>query len=115
MQYPRVKLRESTSRPFKGRAGEGMGSRTPGVYADLDELIRLQFKVHGFSFLPKQPVQSLLAGRRASRLRGRGLDFEEIRRYIPGDDIRTMDWRITARPFPALSRKRPEGQIVHPA
>jgi len=42
-------------------------------------------------------VQSLLAGRRASRLRGRGLDFEEIRRYIPGDDIRTMDWRVTAR------------------
>jgi uncharacterized protein (DUF58 family) len=68
-----------------------------GVYAELDELIRLQFKVHGFSFLPKQPVQSLLAGRRASRLRGRGLDFEEIRRYIPGDDIRTMDWRVTAR------------------
>ena len=68
-----------------------------GVYADLDELIRLQFKVHGFSFLPRQPVQSLLAGRRASRLRGRGLDFEEIRRYIPGDDIRTMDWRVTAR------------------
>jgi uncharacterized protein (DUF58 family) len=70
---------------------------TQGVYADLDELVRLQFKVHGFSFLPKQPVQSLLAGRRASRLRGRGLDFEEIRRYIPGDDIRTMDWRVTAR------------------
>jgi uncharacterized protein (DUF58 family) len=69
----------------------------PGAYADLDELIRLQFKVHGFSFLPRQPVQSLLAGRRASRLRGRGLDFEEIRRYIPGDDIRTMDWRVTAR------------------
>ncbi len=69
----------------------------PGVYADLDELIRLQFKVYGVSFLPRQPVQSLLAGRRASRLRGRGLDFEEIRRYIPGDDIRTMDWRVTAR------------------
>ena len=85
MQYPKVKPRESKE------------SMTPGVYADLDELIRLQFKVHGFSFLPKQPVQSLLAGRRASRLRGRGLDFEEIRRYIPGDDIRTMDWRVTAR------------------
>ncbi len=69
----------------------------PGVYADLDELIRLQFKVYGVSFLPRQPVQSLLAGRRASRLRGRGLDFEEIRCYIPGDDIRTMDWRVTAR------------------
>ena len=68
-----------------------------GVYVDLDELIRLQFNVYGFSFLPKQAVRSLLSGRRASKLRGRGLDFEEIRRYIPGDDIRTMDWRVTAR------------------
>jgi uncharacterized protein (DUF58 family) len=85
MQYPKVKPRESK------------GSIAPGVYADLDELIRLQFKVHNFSFLPRQPVRSLLAGRRASRFRGRGLDFEEIRRYIPGDDIRTMDWRVTAR------------------
>ena len=85
MTYPKVKPRESIE------------SWPTGVYAHLDDLIRLQFKVHGFSFLPKQPVQSLLAGRRSSRLRGRGLDFEEIRRYIPGDDIRTMDWRVTAR------------------
>jgi uncharacterized protein (DUF58 family) len=77
--------------------GEEMVSATPGVYAELDDLIRLQFRARGFSFLPKQPVQSLLAGRRASRLRGRGLDFEEIRRYIAGDDIRTIDWRVTAR------------------
>jgi uncharacterized protein (DUF58 family) len=42
-------------------------------------------------------VHSLLAGRHASRLRGRGLNFEEIRRYLPGDDIRNMDWHITAR------------------
>ena len=85
MQYPKVKPRES------------IGSKTAGVYAEMDELVRLQFNVHGFSFLPKQPVRSLLAGRRASRLRGRGLDFEEIRGYIPGDDIRAMDWRVTAR------------------
>jgi len=68
-----------------------------GVYADLDALIRLQFQARGFSLLPRQPVHSLLAGRHASRLRGRGLNFEEIRRYLPGDDIRTMDWPITAR------------------
>jgi uncharacterized protein (DUF58 family) len=30
-------------------------------------------------------------------LRGRGLNFEEIRRYLPGDDIRNMDWKVTAR------------------
>ncbi len=42
-------------------------------------------------------MHSVLAGRHASRLRGRGLNFEEIRHYLPGDDIRTMDWRVTAR------------------
>jgi len=30
-------------------------------------------------------------------MRGRGLNFEEIRKYLPGDDIRTIDWKITAR------------------
>jgi uncharacterized protein (DUF58 family) len=68
-----------------------------GVYADLDDLIRLQHQVSGFSFLPKQPITSLLSGRHSSRLRGRGLNFEEIRRYLPGDDIRSMDWKVTAR------------------
>jgi len=42
-------------------------------------------------------VTSLLAGRHGSRLRGRGLSFEELRHYQQGDDIRTMDWRATAR------------------
>lgn len=69
----------------------------PGVYVDLDELIRLQFKAKGFSFLPKQPIHSLLAGRHASRIRGRGLDFEELRDYLPGDDPRSIDWKVTAR------------------
>jgi uncharacterized protein (DUF58 family) len=69
----------------------------PGVYADLAELVRLKFRTRGFSFLPRQPVHSILAGRHASRLRGRGLNFEEIRRYLPGDDIRNMDWHVTAR------------------
>ena len=68
-----------------------------GVYANLDDLIRIQFKTRDFSFLPQQPVTSILSGRYASRLRGRGLNFEEIRRYLPGDDIRTMDWKVTAR------------------
>ena len=85
MQYPRVKPRSPKS------------ADDTGVYADLDELIRLQYQATGFSFLPRQPIHSILAGRHASRLRGRGLNFEEIRRYLPGDDIRTMDWKVTAR------------------
>jgi len=69
----------------------------PGVYTSLDELVRLQYRARGFSFKPRQPVHSLLTGRHGSRMRGRGLDFEEIRAYVPGDDIRTIDWRVTAR------------------
>lgn len=68
-----------------------------GVYASLDALVRLRFKARGFSFLPRQPVHSILAGRHASRLRGRGLNFEELRAYLPGDDIRTLDWKVSAR------------------
>lgn len=70
---------------------------TSGAYTSLDALARLQYKAKGFSFLPRQPITSVLAGRHASRLRGRGLNFEEIRRYLPGDDVRTLDWKVTAR------------------
>jgi uncharacterized protein (DUF58 family) len=68
-----------------------------GVYVQLDELVRLQHKASGFSFLPKQPIHSVLSGRHASKLRGRGLNFEELRNYLPGDDTRNIDWKVTAR------------------
>ena len=70
---------------------------TQGVYTNVQELVKLQYKASGYSFLPRQPVHSLLTGRHASRLRGRGMDFEKIRRYLPGDDIRKIDWKVTAR------------------
>ena len=72
-------------------------AKTPGVYVDLDELIALEQRGRKVSFLPKQPVHSLLSGRFASRMRGRGLNFEEIRDYRPGDDVRSIDWKVTAR------------------
>jgi len=68
-----------------------------GVYTNLKDLIRLKHQGQGFSFLPRQPVGSLLAGQKTSKLRGRGLNFEEIRQYLPGDDIRSIDWKVTAR------------------
>ena len=67
------------------------------VAVSLEELIQLQAEARGFSFLPRQPVHSLLSGRHASRLRGRGLAFEELRHYAQGDDVRTIDWKATAR------------------
>jgi len=68
-----------------------------GAYADLDSLIALQFKAGNFTLKHNQPVRSLLFGRRASHVRGRGLDFEELRSYVAGDDVRSIDWRVTAR------------------
>jgi uncharacterized protein (DUF58 family) len=68
-----------------------------GAYVQLDDLVRLQHKASGFSFLPRQPVHSVLSGRHASKLRGRGLNFEELRNYLPGDDTRNIDWKVTAR------------------
>lgn len=67
------------------------------AHTTLDALVRMEHSAKGITFLPKHPLQSLLSGRHASRLRGRGLTFEELRQYRPGDDIRSMDWKATAR------------------
>lgn len=67
------------------------------IYTNLRALLRLRFTAQGFNYLPKQSASSILNGRKRSKLRGRGLDFDELRHYRPGDDIRTMDWRVTNR------------------
>ncbi|MBN6776544.1 DUF58 domain-containing protein [Pseudomonas granadensis] len=67
------------------------------VYVSLAQLMALEFKARDLSFLARQPRGSILAGNHASRLRGRGLNFDELRRYQPGDDLRHLDWRASLR------------------
>lgn len=67
------------------------------IYVSVERLHRLQYQAKGFSLLPHQPAKSILAGKNVSKLRGRGLNFEELRHYRPGDDIRAMDWKTTRR------------------
>lgn len=69
----------------------------PRIHVDLAHLQALKGKARQITFLPGQPVHSILNGRHASRLKGRGLNFEELRHYSVGDDIRTIDWKVTAR------------------
>ena len=69
----------------------------PRIRVDIAHLRRLEGRAKALSFLPRQPARSVLNGRHASRLRGRGLNFEELRGYLPGDDVRTIDWKVTAR------------------
>ncbi len=69
----------------------------PRIHVDLAHLQALKLMARHISFLPGQPVDSILNGRHASRLKGRGLNFEELRHYSIGDDVRTIDWKVTAR------------------
>jgi uncharacterized protein (DUF58 family) len=69
----------------------------PRIHVSLAHLRGLHGAAQGLNFLPRQPAGSALNGRHASRLRGRGLNFEEMRDYLPGDDIRAIDWKATAR------------------
>ena len=72
-------------------------SSQSGVYVTLEELISLQYKTRELPDLRKRLSSGLPAGHNVSELRGRGLDFEELRDYRQGDDPRAIDWRVTQR------------------
>ena len=68
-----------------------------GAYASLADLLALRFPAAQLKLARRNRALSNLAGPNKSNFRGRGIDFEEVRNYQPGDDIRTIDWRVTAR------------------
>ena len=72
------------------RAGEGL------VFSSLQSLLRLQSQVRTLQ-LAKRHAQARHTGQHRSVFKGRGMDFAESRPYQAGDDIRTIDWRVTAR------------------
>ena len=61
---------------------------------DPKELIK---KVRRIQIQTRHTVNDLFAGQYHSTFKGRGMEFEEVREYMPGDDIRTIDWNVTAR------------------
>jgi uncharacterized protein (DUF58 family) len=70
---------------------------SPRIRVDARELIGLRARAERLRLAPRSTARSALAGGHRSRFRGRGMDYRESRHYQPGDDIRNMDWRITAR------------------
>lgn len=66
-----------------------------GVVSDLNELIALQRYAKSIRYQPER--KAMRYGNHLSKLRGRGMDFSEVRNYQPGDEIRHMEWRVTAR------------------
>lgn len=81
---------------------------------DLPELVALRGPARGLSLHAHRPALAQLQGSHRSAQRGRGLEFEEVRPYAPGDDARTIDWRVTARrgrPHTKLFREERERPV----
>lgn len=66
-----------------------------GIVTELSELLAIKRYAPAVNYHPEG--RALRHGEHRSKLRGRGMNFSEVRQYQPGDDIRHMEWRATAR------------------
>jgi uncharacterized protein (DUF58 family) len=78
--------------------------------ASVAEVVR---QVRRIEIVANRAVNDLFAGEYHSVFRGRGMEFAEVREYQPGDDIRTIDWNVTARAgAPFVKRYREERELT---
>ncbi len=67
------------------------------LYPDFEELLQMGYKASRMNLASRRHALSIVSGDQQSPFRGKGLEFEEVREYVPGDDVRNIDWRVTAR------------------
>ncbi len=85
------------------------------LYPRLDDLLELRHQAQTLGMSSHHLVNSTFAGLYASVFRGAGVNFEEVREYREGDDIRYMDWKVTARtnePHMKVFREERERSVV---
>lgn len=78
--------------------------KLPGISIEVEDLVRVRGQLAGLSLAKIRRRTSFQSGARDTRTRGRGMEYEESRAYVPGDDVRTMDWRVMARTGKAHSK-----------
>lgn len=70
-------------------------------------------QLEGLSVRTRRLVTSLMAGEYATAFKGRGMEFEQVREYQPGDDIRQLDWNVSARTgVPHVKEHREERELT---
>jgi len=85
------------------------------VFPGLVDLIGLRGAAHGLELGARRLALSVQSGGYRSVYRGRGLEFDEVRIYQPGDEVRDIDWRVTARrgrPHTKLFREERERPVL---
>ena len=71
--------------------------KVSGISIEVEDLVSIRGQLSGLSLANRRRRASHRSGAREVRLRGRGMEYEESRAYVHGDDVRTMDWRVMAR------------------
>ncbi len=67
------------------------------LYPDFNDLLTLKDRRSKLPHSSQRAVKSTVPGNHHSPFRGQGMEFDSVREYVPGDDIRNIDWRVTAR------------------
>ncbi len=91
-----------------------MAITTSAIRVSLDELIHLNQAANKLA-LHNKAIRANQSGNYLSRFKGRGMEFDEARLYMPGDDVRMLDWRLTARtgkPHTKLYREERERPVL---
>ena len=70
-------------------------------------------KIRYIQIYTTKAVNDVLAGEYHSVFKGRGMEFDEVREYQPGDEVRSIDWNVTARMgHPYIKRYREERELT---
>ncbi len=70
-------------------------------------------KIELIRIFTRKTVTDVFSGEYESAFKGRGIEFEEVREYLPGDDIRSIDWNVTARTgTPYIKRFKEERELT---